>query len=151
MQLLKQTLILCLLKLVRTTKPFKQQCNIMKRKSSCSRQGTLLLILLLNMIFWKEESSNAGNQNDLTITQQFDFPSAYIKKSQLAKTQTANTISTNRIAGQDILLQAKNYCFELIFQTNCRSKLRSKNKTAKKYWLIFKNQTRQRWWQHTWC
>src|SRR5688572_16158047 len=34
---------------------------------------------------------NVGNQTEITAFQSFDFPSAYIKKNQLAKEQTAQT------------------------------------------------------------
>ena len=82
--------------------------------------------------FLKGSPSNAGNQNDLTITQQFDFPSAYIKKSQLAKTQTAQIQFQLTASRQDILLQAKNYCFELIFQNKLQKQLSQQKQNSEK-------------------
>ena len=82
--------------------------------------------------FLKGSPSNAGNQNDLTITQQFDFPTAYIKKSQLAKTQTAQIEFQLTASRQDILLQAKNYCFELIFQNKLQKQLSQQKQNSEK-------------------
>lgn len=73
--------------------------------------------------FLKGSPANAGNQHDFTITQQLDFPSAYIKRSQLAKTQIARSeyeIIANR---QDILLEAKKVCIALIYHNKLQEQL----------------------------
>lgn len=73
--------------------------------------------------FLKGSPANAGNQHDFTITQQLDFPSAYIKRSQLAKTQIARSeyeIIANR---QDILLEAKKVCIALIYHNKLKEQL----------------------------
>ncbi len=57
----------------------------------------------------------AGNQHDLTITQEINFPTYYIKKSELAKslgTQSEYAILAER---QNILLETKRLCLELIY------------------------------------
>ena len=49
--------------------------------------------------FLSGSPADAGNQHDFTVVQQFYFPTAYLKKSQLAKTQTAQSefeIKANR-------------------------------------------------------
>jgi outer membrane protein, heavy metal efflux system len=81
-----------------------------------------------------------GNQHDLTIAQQFDFPIAYIKKSQLAKTQTAQSefeIQANR---QSILLQAKQYCIALVYHKKLQSQLMQQKQSNEK--LITDYQTK---------
>lgn len=73
--------------------------------------------------FLKGSPANAGNQHDFTITQQLDFPSAYIKRSQLSKTQIARSeyeIIANR---QDILLEAKKVCIALIYHNKLQEQL----------------------------
>ena len=82
--------------------------------------------------FLKGTPANAGNQSDLTVTQLFDFPTAYIKKSQLTKTQTAQIEFQLTASRQDILLQAKNYCLELVFQNKLQQKLSQQKQNTEK-------------------
>ncbi|MFN0189209.1 MAG: TolC family protein [Bacteroidia bacterium] len=82
--------------------------------------------------FLKGSPSNAGNQHDFTITQQFDFPSAYFKRSQLAKTQIAKSeyeIIANR---QDILLEAKKVCIALVHHNKLQTQLTQQKQNFEK-------------------
>ena len=82
--------------------------------------------------FLKGSPSNAGNQHDFAITQQFDFPSAYFKRSQLAKTQIAKSefeIIANR---QDILLEAKKVCIALVFHNKLLMQLTQQKQNFEK-------------------
>lgn len=87
--------------------------------------------------FLKGAPSNAGDQNDLTIIQQFDFPTAYIKKSQLAKTQTSQSefeIIANR---QNILLEAKKVCIALVYHNKLQTQLTQQLKNTEKLFKDF--------------
>jgi outer membrane protein, heavy metal efflux system len=58
----------------------------------------------------------AGDQTDIFAVQPFDFPTTYKKRRQLAEVQGA--VSTSEIAGkrQDLLLEAKLVCFEMVYR-----------------------------------
>ncbi len=57
----------------------------------------------------------AGNQSDLTISQSFDFPSAYARRRELASLRSAQTAFESAALRQSILLEAKLSCLELVF------------------------------------
>lgn len=83
---------------------------------------------------------NAGNQHDFTIIQQFDFPTAYAKKSQLAKTQIARTEFQLSASRQDVLLEAKKCCIELVYQNKLQLLLSEQIQSTEK--LLADFQTR---------
>lgn len=58
----------------------------------------------------------AGDQTDIFIVQPFDFPTTYKKRRQLAEVQGA--VSTSAIAAkrQDLLLEAKLTCLEMVYR-----------------------------------
>lgn len=55
----------------------------------------------------------AGNQTDMSVTQAFDFPSAYIKKKQLADQQILQADMILKTKRQEVLLEAKLLCIQL--------------------------------------
>jgi len=62
--------------------------------------------------------SNAGNQTEFAFTQTFDFPTVYVRKKQLSNEQIKQAeyqLNANR---QEILLEAKLICLELIYRNN---------------------------------
>ncbi len=70
-------------------------------------------------------SNEIGNQSEFSITQQFDFPTTYLRQSELAKTKSAQIEYQLTAARQDILLEAKMYCIELVYQHKLRNQLAS--------------------------
>ncbi len=60
--------------------------------------------------------ATAGNQTDFFAVQPFDFPTTYKKRRELADVQEA--LSTSAIAGrrQEVLLEAKLLCLEMIYR-----------------------------------
>ncbi len=82
--------------------------------------------------FLKGSPANAGNQHDFAVTQQFDFPSAYFKRSQLSKTQIAKSefeVIANR---QDILLEAKKVCIALVYHNKLQVQLTQQKQNFEK-------------------
>lgn len=71
---------------------------------------------------------SAGNQTDITLTQSFDFPTTYIKKKQIANQKIAQSEFHLLSTRQDILLEAKKICIELVF----RNKLDKQNSLVKR-------------------
>lgn len=79
--------------------------------------------------------SNAGNQTDFTITQSFDFPTVYARKKQLSNEQIKQAeyqLNANR---QEVLLEAKLICIELIYRNKLNSELTNRKQNTEK-WLI---------------
>lgn len=59
--------------------------------------------------------ATAGNQTDIFVIQEFDFPTAYIKKNQVANEQIRKIEFEEKQYRQKILLAAKHLCIELVF------------------------------------
>ncbi|MGN0233710.1 MAG: TolC family protein [Bacteroidaceae bacterium] len=57
-----------------------------------------------------------GNRKDVSVIQQFDFPTAYIERSRLAGLQDRTCHFDFLLQRQQLLLQAKQTCVELIYQ-----------------------------------
>lgn len=82
--------------------------------------------------FLKGSPVGAGNQHDFSITQQFDFPTTYFKKSTLAKEQNEQAEFDINASRQDILLDAKLVCIELVYHNKLQLQLlRQKQKTER--------------------
>ncbi len=60
--------------------------------------------------------AEAGTQKDLTLAQAFDFPTAYFKKKQLAEAQINQLPYAIDSLRQEVLLEAKQFCLDLIYQ-----------------------------------
>ena len=58
---------------------------------------------------------NAGNQTDFLILQSFDFPTVYSKQKLISELQIEQTDFQLTAYRQNILLEAKLYCIELIY------------------------------------
>ena len=59
--------------------------------------------------------ANAGDQTDFSLTQSFDFPTAYFSKKAMAKEQISKTELELNSLRQEILLETKTTCFTLIY------------------------------------
>lgn len=64
---------------------------------------------------WSHPASG-GNRKDVSVTQQFDFPTAYVERARLSVLQDQSAELNYRQQRQQILLQAKQACVELVFQ-----------------------------------
>lgn len=82
--------------------------------------------------------ATAGNQTDLFIIQEFDFPTSYMKKKQVAKEQTAKIDFEQQAFRQDLLLKAKQYCLELIYLNKKRVELNNRLLNAQNIYAHFK-------------
>lgn len=68
--------------------------------------------------------AGAGNQTDFSITQSFDFPTAYFSKKSMANEQIAKTELELNALRQNILLEAKTNCYFLIFLNKKQAELK---------------------------
>jgi outer membrane protein TolC len=67
--------------------------------------------------------AGAGVQRDFSITQGFDFPTAYGKRSKVADQRIVKSNFEVDAFRQNILLEAKKYCLELIYRNKLRIEL----------------------------
>lgn len=74
--------------------------------------------------------ANAGNQTDFLVKQAFDFPTAYSKKKQVAELQIEQSDFQLTAIRQDILLNAKQTCIELIYFNKKQIELDKRVKNA---------------------
>lgn len=74
--------------------------------------------------------ASAGTQTDIFILQQFDFPTAYIKKNQVAKEQIIQSEFQVISYRQTILLSAKQYCIDLIYYNKMQEELNKRLQNA---------------------
>jgi len=66
----------------------------------------------------------AGNQTDFSVTQAFDFPTAYFSKNKMADQQIAKVELESNAQRQNILLEAKIKCFFLIYLNKKQAELK---------------------------
>lgn len=57
----------------------------------------------------------AGNRKDVSVSQSFDFPTAYIRRSRLSDLQNNSIELRYRTERMHLLLEAKRICIELIY------------------------------------
>jgi len=84
--------------------------------------------------YLKGSPVNAGNQTDITISQSFDFPTVYGKKNQLAYQLGIQADLQLKVANQELLLEAKKICIELVYRNKLQVPL-TKRKEATEKWL----------------
>jgi outer membrane protein TolC len=80
--------------------------------------------------------ANAGNQIEVVITQSFDFPTVYGKRNQLANERINQADLQLNTANQEIFLEAKKVCIELVYRNKLQIPL-IKRKEATEKWLVF--------------
>ncbi|MDQ3192913.1 MAG: TolC family protein [Bacteroidota bacterium] len=74
----------------------------------------------------------AGNQTDFAVTQSFDFPTAYSKKKQLSNEQIEQAEFKLISTRQDILLEAKLVCIELVYRNKFQMGITKRKQNAEK-------------------
>jgi len=67
--------------------------------------------------------ADIGARNDLSITQEFDFPIAYRYKSQLSKGMNRQIDIVLRQQERDVLSEARAYCVKLTYRNRLNSEL----------------------------
>ena len=72
----------------------------------------------------------AGNQRDIVVTQSFDFPTSYMKRKSFSSEQIENVDNQINAFRQDVLLEAKLLCIELIYRIRLNEQLKSRLNNA---------------------
>lgn len=68
-------------------------------------------------------SDNQGNQTEFKVIQAFDFPTSYSKRNKLSELKIQQTKFEKEIIRQNVLLQAKLICMELIYSNKLKLQL----------------------------
>lgn len=102
------------------------------------RTGNSLYNPTVEYDYLKGSPANAGNQTDFTITQSFDFPSVYGKKNTLANQLDIQADLQLKVANQELLLEAKKICIELVYRNKLQVPL-TKRQEATEKWLAHFN------------
>ena len=71
-----------------------------------------------------------GIQGELVASQSFDFPSVYVQKNKLAKSKAASFDRQGAEFRQQILLQAKEICLDLVLLNQQRALLDQRRQNA---------------------
>lgn len=75
-------------------------------------------------------AGNNGNQIDYYVVQAFDFPTSYIKKTQVANRQIAQSDFEAAAYKQEVLLEAKQFCLKLIYLNKKQEELTKRVRNA---------------------
>jgi len=75
-------------------------------------------------------SRNIGNQTEFKLIQSFDFPTAYSKRNKLSDLKIQQTNFERQIIRQEILLEAKLICLELIYLNKKKKQLLKRTETT---------------------
>jgi cobalt-zinc-cadmium efflux system outer membrane protein len=87
--------------------------------------------------YLKGSPENAGNQTDITITQSFDFPTAYAKRSQLSEQKREQAAHYVSATTQEVMLEAKTVCIELVYRNKMQLPLEKRKQSTEKWLLNF--------------
>jgi outer membrane protein, heavy metal efflux system len=87
--------------------------------------------------YLKGSPAGAGNQTEFNVSQAFDFPSVYLKKNQLAKQQASLAEHKLTAARQDILLEAKKTCIQLVYHNKLQLRLTQQKINVEKLYAAF--------------
>jgi outer membrane protein, heavy metal efflux system len=74
----------------------------------------------------------AGNQRDIAVTQGLDFPTSYGKRKSLSNEQIQNISNQMNAFRQEILLEAKLLCIQLVYRTKYGEQLKLRLDNANK-------------------
>lgn len=79
-----------------------------------------------------------GNQTEIEVVQAFDFPTSYVKKNQLANERINQAKYHLQSTRQDVLLEAKILCIELVYRNKLHQYLVTQKVSTEKLLSDFK-------------
>lgn len=111
-----------------TLKAYREQANADK---IANRTGINMANPEVEFGYLWGSPSEEGRRKDLSVTQSFDFPTAYRYKSQLADGKNKQVDLTYEQQRRDILQQARLICVELAYLTKLNEQLSERVKYAR--------------------
>ena len=121
-----------LLKIEKNNKSIKAHQQYVAAKKLHYKTGITLQNPSVEYEYLNGSPANAGSQTDFLILQSFDFPTAYGKKKQVAELQIEQIDFQLTAIRRDILLNAKQFCIELIYHNKKQTELKKRLKNAEK-------------------
>ena len=123
-----------LTEIAKNNKTIQANTNYWNTQKVQYKTGNSLYNPTIEYDYLKGSPANAGNQADLIITQSFDFPTVYGKKNELAKQMSMQADLQLKAVNQELLLEAKKICIELVYRNKMQVPL-TKRKEATEMWL----------------
>ncbi|WP_320815042.1 TolC family protein [Flavobacterium sp.] len=130
----QSTIDKALSEIAKNNKTIQANTNYWNAQKVQYKTGNSLYNPTVEYDYLKGTPANAGNQTDIVIAQSFDFPTVYGKKNQLATARTTQADLELKAANQDLLLEAKKVCIELVYRNKLQLPL-TKRKEATEKWL----------------
>lgn len=127
-----------LAQIAQNNKTIKANIQYWEEQKVRYRTGISLYNPVLEYDFLAGTPAIGGNQHDFTVSQSFDFPTAYVKKSQLAKQQSAQAEHQLVATRQNVLIEAKNICLELVYRNKLALQLTNRRVAIEKLQKDFK-------------
>lgn len=87
--------------------------------------------------FLKGFPAAAGNQNDLSVVQAFDFPTVYGNRKNVSNLKITQTDFEARSATQEILLQAKLIAIQLVYLNKRNRELQQRMRSAEQFYADY--------------
>lgn len=85
----------------------------------------------------------AGNQTEVLVSQSFDFPTVYAKRKQLADGKVAQTEFQMLAVKQDVLLEAKKLCMELVYHQKLQVQFDQRKQNTERLLSDFKKRQQE--------
>ncbi|WP_117172558.1 TolC family protein [Mariniflexile rhizosphaerae] len=123
-----------LTEIAKNNKTIQANMNYWNAQKVQYKTGNTLYNPTIEYDYLKGSPANAGNQTDIIVTQSFDFPTVYGKKNELAKQLSTQADLQLKAANQELLLEAKKICIELVYRNKLQVPL-TKRKEATEKWL----------------
>ena len=89
--------------------------------------------------YMKGSPVTAGNQLDFTVTQSFNFPTVYGNRKDLVNSQTSQSQYQVELLKQNILLETKLVCIELIYLNKMKSLIGARINHAETIYANYNN------------
>ena len=123
-----------LTEIAKNNKTIQANTNYWNAQKVQYKTGNSLYNPTVEYDYLKGSPAEAGNQTDIIVTQSFDFPTVYGKKNQLANQLGIQADLQLKAANQELLLEAKKICIELVYRNKLQVPL-TKRKEATEKWL----------------
>jgi outer membrane protein, heavy metal efflux system len=108
------------------------------------RTGLTLYDPQVNYDYMKGSPVTAGNQTDFTVSQPFDFPTAYGKKKKVANLKSEQTDFEAALTRRKILFEAKLTCIRIIYGNKLKKELSNRLELAQKFYSDYQKKFEQK-------
>jgi len=79
---------------------------------------------------WGNRASDNTIENELTVAQEFDFPTAYVQRNKIVSLKDGQAESQYKAARQNVLLEVKQLCIQMVYLNKAKAILDERLKNA---------------------